>query len=324
MAEAIARLQAGDLVAFPTETVYGLGANALDPAAVARIYAAKGRPATNPLIVHVPDATAARERAGEWPAVAETLAAKFWPGPLTLVVKKADTVPAIVTAGGLTVGLRVPNHPVALELLRASGIPVAAPSANRSEEVSPTTAQHVADSLGPYVDDLLILDGGPCTVGLESTVLDVTADPPRILRPGMVNRRSLSPYLGTVIRETTPHEKRIVRSPGQMVRHYAPSVPVIVVPNSLYKTGRLLSRLTQSDGLLSFGPSDIEWKVRKIIQMPTEADEYAKRLYAALREMDDARVERIVIEAPSSGPKWAAVHDRLRRAAAPKDAENGT
>lgn len=185
LAEAAERLRAGELVAFPTETVYGLGANALDANAVAKIYAAKGRPATNPIIVHVASVEQAKTLVKTWPAIADELAAQHWPGPLTLVLEKADHIPDIVTAGGRTVGIRIPNHPVALELLRRAGVPVAAPSANRSEEVSPTQAKHVADSLGAFVDDLLILDGGACGVGIESTVLDVTCDPPRVLRPGM-------------------------------------------------------------------------------------------------------------------------------------------
>jgi L-threonylcarbamoyladenylate synthase len=181
ISEAAALIRAGRLVAFPTETVYGLGANALDPHAAARIFEAKGRPPSNPLIVHVASVEAAPELAANWPEIADRLAERFWPGPLTLVVEKADRVPGIVTANGPTIGLRVPDHPVALALLEAATVPIAAPSANRSEEVSPTTAQHVVDSLGARVD--LILDGGPTNVGIESTVLDVTQTPPRLLRP---------------------------------------------------------------------------------------------------------------------------------------------
>jgi L-threonylcarbamoyladenylate synthase len=200
LAEAAERLRRGELVAFPTETVYGLGADARDADAVAKIFAAKGRPASNPLIVHVPDADAARALASDWTDAAGRLAAAFWPGPLTLVVARAAVIPDIVTAGGGTVGLRVPSHPVARELLARAGVPVAAPSANRSEEVSPTTAAHVAESLGPYVPDLMILDGGPCAVGIESTVVDVTGD-----APGPA------------------------RSPGQMARHYAPRKPLLLL-----------------------------------------------------------------------------------------------
>ena len=217
LTEAAQRLCAGELVAFPTETVYGLGANALDAVAVAKIYAAKGRPATNPIIVHVASVEQAKALAKTWPSIADELAAAHWPGPLTLVLEKADGIPDIVTAGGTTVGIRIPNHPVALELLRRAGVPIAAPSANRSEEVSPTQACHVADSLGEFVDDLLILDGGPCEVGIESTVLDVTCDPPRVLRPGMVSRQDLTVLLPQII--AGPTEESIARSPGQMLRH---------------------------------------------------------------------------------------------------------
>jgi L-threonylcarbamoyladenylate synthase len=347
MAEAVARLRAGRLVAFPTETVYGLGANALDAEAVAGIFAAKGRPSTNPLIVHVPDADAARRLAGEWPPVADTLAARFWPGPLTVVVEKAADVPRIVTAGGPTVGLRVPDHPVALELLRASGVPVAAPSANRSEEVSPTTAQHVADSLGPWVDDLLILDGGPTRVGIESTVLDVTGDTPRILRPGMVSAMVVAEVTGsdTGQSEKTPDEAP-ARAPGQMMRHYAPRVPVnlITAKNERLRfvdlgkaACEMFDSLTRDDIRSSVAPfgylsidshfiADKPFKVKVAggrgiwIPMPTTPEDYAAFLYAALRELDNAGVSHINVEEPPHSPGWEAIHDRLRRAAAPKSA----
>ncbi|MBY0278237.1 threonylcarbamoyl-AMP synthase [Candidatus Binatia bacterium] len=185
VARAAAILRRGGLVALPTETVYGLGANALDADAVSKIFAAKGRPASNPLIVHVESEAAARSLARRWPEIAARLAAEYWPGPLTLVVEKTDSIPDLVTAGGSTVALRVPAHPIALALLRACGLPLAAPSANRSEAISPTTARHVADSLGPFVDDLLVLDGGPCEVGIESTVVDLTGVTPAVLRVGM-------------------------------------------------------------------------------------------------------------------------------------------
>jgi L-threonylcarbamoyladenylate synthase len=221
------------------------------------------------------------------------------------------------------VGLRVPSHPVALELLRAAGVPVAAPSANRSEEVSPTTAQHVADSLGPFVDDLLILDGGPTTVGLESTVLDVTADPPRILRPGMVTAPMLRELIGEVTEGGAT--EGIARSPGQMLRHYAPKVPVLVVP-----TEEIRTMLERGDGLLVIDPTLWQYvtyglpplgtshTVRATLPMPPDAHSYAAQLYKALRTADDMGVTRIIIEAPPHGPEWEAIHDRLRRAATPK------
>ncbi|MBU6365517.1 MAG: threonylcarbamoyl-AMP synthase, partial [Gemmatimonadetes bacterium] len=195
--DAAAALRRGELVAFPTETVYGLGANALDPEAVARVYAAKGRPAWNPLIAHVADVAAARALARHWPPAAERLAAACWPGPLTLVLPKAAHVPDAVTAGRDAVGIRVPDHPVALALLHEAGVPVVAPSANRFTQVSPTTAGHVQEALGDRVAH--ILDGGPCQVGIESTVLDLTQDPPAILRPGMLDARQLAALLGAPV-----------------------------------------------------------------------------------------------------------------------------
>lgn len=302
LAEAARILARGGLVAFPTETVYGLGANALDEAAVARIFAAKGRPATNPLIVHVESEAAARALARRWPEAAARLASAHWPGPLTLVVEKAGTIPAAVTAGGETVGLRVPAHPVALALLRACGLPLAAPSANRSEAISPTTALHVADSLGPFVEDLLILDGGPCRVGIESTVVDVTGAAPVVLRPGML-RLEAAPPAGTKPEpDATTHEETDAetdapaRSPGQRARHYAPGKPLVLVgdPNEV-------GAPRPGDGIL---------------RLPGTPDAAAAVLYAELRRLDaDPRVERIVAVLPPEDEAWSAIRDRLRRAA---------
>ena len=331
MLEAVVRLRAGELVAFPTETVYGLGANALNPDAVARIFEAKGRPATNPLIVHVADVAAARALAGDWPAEAGALAARFWPGPLTLVVPKAEAVPDIVTAGGPTVGLRVPAHPVALELLRAADLPIAAPSANRSEEVSPTTAAHVAASLGPFVNDLLILDGGPSDVGIESTVLDVTGETPRILRPGMVTAARLAQIVGPLARGGNSGQAGPARAPGQQTRHYAPRAKVVVLsPEEIFGFPRWRPGdpplLIPAGARSVLGPTDgYIWRTlwpaagnTPNVCLSGSSEDYAARLYAALRRMDETGVERIVVEEPPRGPKWAAIHDRLRRAAAPK------
>lgn len=303
IADAATILRAGGLVAFPTETVYGLGASALDTNAVARLFVVKGRPASNPLIVHVAETAAARRLARDWPLIAETLAALFWPGPLTLILPKATHVPDRVTAGGPTVGLRVPAHPVALALLRASDLAIAAPSANRSTEVSPTTAAHVVDSLGDAVD--LILDGGPTTVGVESTVLDVTATPPRVLRPGMVTVTALREVLGDV--QEGAIEGQPARAPGLMDRHYAPRTPVVVV-----RSEALPATVGQEDGLLVRGRNTLA--AAAVVVMPCDVTEYAARLYAALRELDAAGVPRIVVEAPPATPEWAAIRDRLRRA----------
>ncbi len=314
MAEAVERLQQGKLVAFPTETVYGLGADARNADAVASIFLAKGRPSTNPLIVHVADGEAARRLAKEWTAIAEKLAAAYWPGPLTLVLASNGAIPPIVTAGGDTVGLRVPNHPVALELLRLCCVPVAAPSANRSEEVSPTTAQHVADSLEAYVTDLLILDGGACTVGIESTVVDATGDVARVLRPGMV----VIPEAALATSCVSDEAVGAIRSPGQMARHYAPRAPVLLVSVAEYDT-----EATDQDGMIL---PDLFYKANagfapppaNVRLLPSDPAGYAAGLYAALRSLDDVGVRRIVVLLPPGGKGWAAIHDRLRRAATPK------
>ncbi len=298
LAEAARVLRAGGLVAFPTETVYGLGAHALDPAAVGRIFAAKGRPADNPLIVHVEGIESARTLASTWPSAADELARAHWPGPLTLVVEKAASVPDRVTASGPTVALRVPDHPVAQALLRAAALPIAAPSANRSEQVSPTTAQHVVDSLGPYVDDLVVIDGGPCAVGIESTVVDVTVSPPRVLRPGMLRLDPSVVEPGDAVDSSSSSAQATepARSPGQRLRHYAPSKPLSIVDASS-------SAVATAPGV-------------GVIELPADAARAGAMLYAELRRLEaDANVERIVVRAPPEGPAWAAIRDRLRRAA---------
>lgn len=289
--EAARVLQAGGLVAFPTETVYGLGANALDAQAVARIFEAKGRPSDNPVIVHVPEATAARSLARVWTPAADRLARAGWPGPLTLVVEKAESVPDIVTAGGPTVGLRVPDHPVAKALLDAAAVPIAAPSANRSEAVSPTTARHVAASLGPFVDDLIVLDGGACAVGIESTVVDATGERPSVLRPGMFRLEEAVSDAGL----GEPGTGGPARSPGQRARHYAPSKPLILVDR-----GELGIHRRAGDAVLELGD---------------EPEVAARRLYSELHRLSaDAGVARILVERPPKGEAWTGIRDRLRRA----------
>jgi L-threonylcarbamoyladenylate synthase len=284
VAEAAAVLRAGGLVAFPTETVYGLGANARDAAAVRKIFAAKGRPATNPVIVHVADPGQAAELAAAWPDVAAKLAAAFWPGPLTLVLPKRPAVPAVVTAGGPTVAVRCPNHPVARALIRAAGVPVAAPSANRSTEVSPTRAEHVAKSLGDRIDG--ILDGGSCPGGIESTVVDVTAGV-RILRPGLITAPMLEAIVGPLA--TGAEAGGIAKSPGQMAKHYSPRTPVVI------------------GGVVGDGVA--------VLDLGTDPVRAAAELYAKLHDLDDGRFDRIVVHLPPDTPAWAGVRDRLRRAA---------
>ncbi len=238
IARAAAVLRSGGLVAFPTETVYGLGALALDAAAVRRIFAAKGRPANNPLIVHIADPKDASQVAAEWPDAAERLARRFWPGPLTLVVPRTAGVPDATTAGGPTVAVRVPAHPVALALLRAVGAPVAAPSANRSAELSPTLAEHVLRGLTGRID--LVLDGGPTAGGIESTVLDMTTAPPRLLRPGLIGPAELEAVIGPVGRTGATQAGSALPSPGMLPRHYSPRTPLECSRGGAFRVRELL------------------------------------------------------------------------------------
>jgi L-threonylcarbamoyladenylate synthase len=302
--EAAARLlRTGRLVAFPTETVYGLGANALDPEAVARIYAVKGRPPTSPLIVHVSSIDMAQSLVTRWPAIAHQLAQRFWPGPLTLVLEKQPTIPSIVTAGLPTVGLRMPSHPVALALIRAAGVPLAAPSANRFTQLSPTTADHVRRSLGSDVD--LILDGGPCEVGIESTVLSLSGSQPLLLRPGGVARAEIEAIIGPIA--TTPEVAGAHPSPGMHARHYTPRTRLLLVKNGKVPQDGQGIYLQREH---SPSRSDIA-----IIQMPSTAAEYAAALYSKLHEADEAAHDWIAVDLPPETPEWEAVQDRLRRAA---------
>ncbi|MFO0808183.1 MAG: L-threonylcarbamoyladenylate synthase [Gemmataceae bacterium] len=304
IAEAAAVLRRGGLVAFPTETVYGLGANALDADAVARIFARKGRPATNPVIVHVADAARVASVAADWPDVAARLADAFWPGPLTLVLRKRPEVPDVVTAGGPTVAVRVPNHPVALALLRAADVPLAAPSANRSTQLSPTRAEHVPAGLAD-----LVLDGGPCAGGIESTVLDVTTPTPRLLRPGLVTVAMLEAVVGSV-EVVAPTGDGVARSPGQMERHYAPRAVLELADRH---RAMALARAGQLVGWVTYTSNDVAGAV--VRHLSSDPTGYAAGLYAALHELDAAGVEAILVEPPPQGEEWRAVRDRLRRAA---------
>jgi L-threonylcarbamoyladenylate synthase len=301
----------GRLVAFPTETVYGLGANALDAAAVERIYVAKGRPAYNPLIVHVADASHVHDVVDQWNETADTLAAKFWPGPLTLVLPKKPNVPHNVTAGLPNVAVRVPSHPVAHALLAAAAVPIAAPSANRSTAVSPTTAAHVAKSLGDAVD--LILDGGPTTVGIESTVVDVSSGMPTLLRPGMISLTQLEAAVGQV-RLPQPQRGDAARaSPGMLDKHYAPRAAVMLVGSAdvdagiarQHEAGHKVGAITMRETKLADA----------FVRLPADVLGYAAGLYDALHTLDDAGCDVIVIERVPNDPAWMGVADRLRRAA---------
>jgi L-threonylcarbamoyladenylate synthase len=284
-------LRRGGLVAFPTETVYGLGANALDRAAVLRIYEAKGRPSTSPLIVHVAGFEMVADLAAEWPESAARLAERFWPGSLTLVVSKNAKVPSEVSAGLNTVGVRMPAHPVALELIRRAGVPVAAPSANRFTHISPTTADHVRLGLGDRVD--MILDGGAAQVGIESTVLSLAMATPVLLRPGMISAAEIEAVIGPISAavQVTPGEAHA--SPGMHARHYAPRTPLYL----LYK-GQAPPR----------GRG-------KLLQLPPDPDAFAASLYASLHTADTEGWDWIAIQRPPESAEWSAIWDRLRRAA---------
>ena len=313
IAEAAAVLRAGGLVAFPTETVYGLGANALDPGAVARIFEAKGRPATNPVIVHVAAIVEVARVAAAWPPVAQQLADAFWPGPLTLVLPRRPEVPDAVTAGLGSVGVRMPAHPVARALIAAAGVPVAAPSANPYMGVSPTLAQHVLKGMAGRVD--VVLDGGPATVGLESTVLDLTGAVPTVLRPGGLAISELRRVLGRVERHTAEGHagETALPSPGLAKRHYAPQARVRLMDREalVAEAARLVDRGVRV-GVMGFEPGP-EGAVVEVA--PRDPAAYGARLYAWLHGFDERGVQELLIELPPEDEAWIAVRDRLKRAA---------
>ena len=293
-------LRAGGLVAFPTETVYGLGADASSEKAMARLYRVKGRPADHPVIVHFTSAADAFKW-GEATNEAKTLAERFWPGPLTLILKRSNLARDFVTGGQLSVGVRVPSHPVARELLKEFGKPIAAPSANRFGRISPTTAAHVREDLGGDVD--LVLDGGPSEVGIESTIVDLSSGEAVILRPGKISAAELG------IRNAA---RSPVRHSGGMEKHYAPRTPARLVPS--HDLDREISRLKASAAVLAFSRPDE--RVDFWLRMPRDPAAYARKLYAALRELDGAGCDILLIEAPPAEPGWEAVLDRLRKATA--------
>jgi L-threonylcarbamoyladenylate synthase len=288
--EAAERIRAGELVAFPTETVYGLGANALDASAVARIYEMKGRPEASPLIVHVASIQMAQSLVTEWPPEAEQLARRYWPGPLTLVLPKVPAIPNIVTAGLLTVGIRVPNHPIALALIREAGLPIAAPSANRFMGLSPTTAEHVREAFG---DAVPVVDGGPCQVGIESAVVSIVGGEIRLLRPGMIS-------IEDVECAGAPPTGAAHPSPGMHLRHYSPRTPLVLSD--------------QPDPFGAYVWINLPAKAARSIHMPAAADAYAARIYSVLHELDREGWPVICVEPPPDTIEWAAVTDRLKRA----------
>lgn len=333
--EAVRLLQAGELVAFPTETVYGLGADAANPEAVAKIFAAKGRPADHPVIVHLPGAGHIEHWAMEVPQMAWDLAEAFWPGPLTLILKRAPTVPHVVTGGQETVGLRAPAHPLALALLRAYAqagggrggmCGIAAPSANRFGRISPTEAAHVREELGDAV--ALVLDGGACDVGIESTIIDLSdrAAPPRILRPGHVTPAQIAAVVGVMpaVPDMSGKTQNAVqapsaglpRAPGVLAAHYAPRTPMRVTSAAeLAGVLAALHQAGQSVALIAHSPSAASLPVRSWCLLPDEAEGFARGFYAALRAVDRERHDVIVVEAVPETGEWAAIADRIRRAA---------
>jgi len=313
MERAVQILRTGGLVAFPTETVYGLGADARNSHAVQRIFRAKGRPPTNPVIVHVAGVAMAKLYAMEWPDAARRLAQTFWPGPLTLVLPRYRTIAPEASAGLDTVGLRMPNHPLALELIRRFDGPIAAPSANRSNHISPTTAEHVRDELGHAVD--LILDGGPCKVGIESTVLDLTTSPrPTILRPGGVRREQIEEVIGAIDeRNVVTEVSTPASSPGQHETHYAPRTPAFRVERAALNT----MPVDHGVGRVTFGTVRDIQRSGTTLTLSATPKMYARHLYRALRELDAMGLERILIVMPPDEPQWAAVRDRLIRATRP-------
>ena len=315
--QAVDLLQQGRLVAFQTETVYGLGADASNPEAVRRIFLAKGRPLDHPLIVHIPSVASLDAWALSVPEAAQQLAAHFWPGPLALILKKRPEVPLEVTGGQETVGLRVPDHPVALRLLQAFGGGVAAPSANRFCRISPTLAIHVQEELGDAVD--MILDGGACQVGVESTIVDLSGSQPRLLRPGHITLDQIEAILQTKLLVTPQIEQTDAlqsRAPGMMAIHYAPITPAQLCPHAslsaivadLIKQGKRIGLLTSHADLGN------ESHLAAIIHMPEQANAYAQVLYSSLRELDSLHLDMILVEQPPQTETWRAINDRLAKA----------
>ena len=320
-------LRAGELVALPTETVYGLAANAFDEKAVAKIFTAKNRPAQNPIIVHIANLEMAQRCVSTWPVMAEKLANAFWPGPLTLVLPRSNKIPDLVTAGGQTVGVRWPSHPFIQAVIRACDFPLAAPSANPSNQISPTNATHVKKTLGDKIS--LIIDGGQSQVGIESTVIDLTAQPPRLLRPGMIHAESLLAVTGELTLGFGDSEE-VLRSPGLLKKHYSPKAKLVILSwsdeadlesqlsNFIFENSKLKTRnLTLSNiHVIAHTHIPLNEKFGCVSVIPHDSEAFARALYAELHQCDEAGAGMIVVEdLPNTGP-WRAVRDRLQRAAA--------
>jgi L-threonylcarbamoyladenylate synthase len=325
IAEAVRRLSSGGLVAFPTETVYGLGADAMSEAAVRQVFAVKGRPPENPLIVHVSDARMARGVVEGWSAEAQRLADAFWPGPLTLVLPKAIGVPSVVTGGGPMVAVRSPDHALTLAMIETFGRPVVGPSANPSGGVSPTTAEHVRASFTP--EQVFVLDGGPCRGGIESTVVSLLGRP-RVLRPGLVSAVEIGRVLGAAVEEGEPGrvDGGSSGSPGRMAQHYAPRSPAVLYqPEEWERVEEMLGGAEGPGVVVTHARREVA-PPHRVIRMPEEAEAYATRLYGALREADAMSPSVIAVESPPRGEPgtrswavWMAVRDRLIRATTPME-----
>ena len=312
-------LRVGEVVALPTETVYGLAANALDEKAVAKIFQIKGRPADNPIIVHVASNEMAKRCVTNWPELADRLSKSFWPGPLTLVLPRTRKIADIVAAGGATVGVRWPSHPFIQAVIRECDFPLAAPSANLSSRISPTNAEHVRQQLGGKIP--LIVDGGQSQVGIESTVLDLSASPPRILRPGMIHAESLAAVVGEVTSDKWQVTgKDSLRSPGLLAKHYSPKAKLLVLKwtddaeLAADLATRHLSPVTCFIIAHTKIPSGEDFA--RVSVIPHDAEAFARAIYAELHRCDEAGAEGIIVEAPPGSPEWAGIADRLRRAAA--------
>jgi L-threonylcarbamoyladenylate synthase len=312
-------LRAGEIVALPTETVYGLAANAFDEKAVAKIFQIKGRPANNPIIVHVASLEMAGRCVKDWPNNADQLARAFWPGPLTLVLPRAKEIPDNVTAGGATVGVRWPSHPLIQAVIRRCDFPLAAPSANLSGRISPTSAEHVRKQLGGKI--LLIVDGGPSQVGIESTVLDLTVSPPQVLRPGMIHAESLAAVVGKAQNEKAEVRAGVhLRSPGLLKKHYASKAKLVVLnwqnDAGLNSQLSILNPQPSTCHVIAHTHIPSVENFARVSVIPHDAEAFARAIYAELHRCDEAGAELIVVEAPPALPEWSGIADRLKRAAA--------
>ena len=311
-------LRAGQVVALPTETVYGLAANALDAQAVAKIFQIKGRPARNPIIVHVASLEMARRCVTDFPALAEQLARAFWPGPLTLVLPRAKIIPDIVTAGGDTVGIRWPSHPLIQAVIGECDFPLAAPSANLSNQVSPTNAMHVRKQLNGKIP--AIVDGGQSAVGIESTVLDLTVSPPEILRPGMIHLESLVAAGLPLAAGSRSLETGLLKSPGQLKKHYAPRAKLLVLNwNDDAELGLKIKNLklkSQNCHVIAHARIPSPEPFARVCVIPHDAEAFGRAIYAELHQCDEAGAQAIVVEAPPDTSEWSGIADRLNRAAA--------